>query len=445
MKLPKDLEPYRGPFLLGVGVLACLAALCSPWFRVPMRVLGGAGGPLQHVEAASTLLYRVPVFAVAALSPLVWFLGPRAREWCAICVAATTTLLLAYPNSVMIGEPDLAANASWIQQQTERLTWLGGDISTSQGNRDRLFKDREIVVSARSSLRLVPIPSWVPHYFQLGRLPEVAEWLGYSNRFSAFVARGWFLALMGGGLIVCASLVGCGVNWVRALRRCACVLSLVVLLLLTLLLSEPVMLGTRLKQASDHVALGDPTAALKVLESAASASPVVGEDTGFMAQVGLLNLRVGRVELPSARLWTAFQLERNGFRMQALEIYRELIGEKGLRRSLRREASRGLVRLGIQRINSTSYVNAADLLETAIDAFPSDIKANLALQLVYLRTGNRPRLEELVELAYETLAEYNLPNKKVILSVCQENLCYIALAEGDLHAALKHRQGMRKP
>jgi tetratricopeptide (TPR) repeat protein len=445
VKLPKDLERFRGPFLLGVGVLACLAAQITPWFRVPMRAVGGSGVPLQHVEAAATVFFEIPVLAVAVLSPLTWLLGSQGRELCALCVAAICALLMAFPNAVMIGEPELAANASWVQQQTERLTWLGGDISTSQGNRDRLFKDREVVVSARSSLRLVPIPNWAPHYLQLGRLPEIAEWLGYSNRFSAFVARGWFLALGGCGLIICACLVGCGVGWILAIRRLALVVALVMTGLVVVLLSEPVKLGTQLKLASDHVARGNPSAALIVLESAASDSPVIREDTGFMAQVGLLSSKVGRTEVPSARLWTAFQWERQGLRMQALETYRALLREHGQRRSVRREASRGLVRMGIQRINSTGYVSAADLLEEALEAFPSDIKANLALQLVYLRTGNRQRLIELVELAYETLANYSLSNKKVVLSVCQENLCYAALADGDLSAAVQHRKGIRKP
>ncbi len=445
MKFPKDLEPFRGVFLLGVGVLACLAALLSPWFRVPVRAASVTGLPLEHLEAGSTHLFQALVFAVAILAPLTWYFGNRGRRLCALGVTVACSTLMTYPNAVMVGEPELAANASWIQQQTERLTWLGGDISTSQGNRDRLFKDREVVVSARSSLRLVPIPSWVPHYLQLGRLPELAEWLGFSNRFSAFAARGWFLALGGCGLIVCASLVSCGVEWMGAFRRCAMVIVVVMLVQVTALLSEPMKLGIRLNRASNLVANGNPAEALTVLESAAEVSPVIREDTGFTAQVGLLSNKVGLTDAPSARLWTAFQLERQGFRMQALEAYRAILGESDHRRSIRREASRGLVRMGIHRINSTRYVSAVGLLETALKAFPSDIKANLALQLVYLRTGNRKRVKQLVALAYEILAHYNLSNKKVILSVCQENLCYAALAEGDLSAAIEHRQRMRRP
>jgi hypothetical protein len=438
-------DAFRGPLLLGLGMAALAAALDFPWFQVPIPSEGQGGFQVRQFEAQSTSVFRLPVAALMLFVPIAWRWRGDATKLLACWATGSFVALCAFPSAVMIGEPELSSQASWLQQQTERLTWLGGDISTSQGNRDRLFKDREIVVDARSSIRVAPIPDWVPHSIQLGRLPEIAEWFGLSNRFSAFVSRGWFFALGGCALVVGSCLVMIGAGWTSLLRRCSLTAAVVGLVLLISGLLRPVKLGIGFSLASQHTAIGDYDQALNELERAANSVPLIRENTAFLAQLGHLFSRAGAGEQAEARLWRAFQLERQGFGTQATAIYRELLSGSAQRSSLRRESSRGMVRAGIRALNATRYVGAAALLEDALSAFPCDVKANLALQLICLRTGDEARLTELVALAYATYEGYNLPGRKIVLAVCQENLCYAALDAHDPDRVLEHRRGMRKP
>ena len=212
--------------LVRLGGFACLLLSATKlWFALPAAAAdGGTGATITAAEPWSTAWYQAAAVLVAVASCACWILSRSQGRVLVSLLAVWLIGLLLFPWTVMIADPQTAGRATWLQMQHENLTWLGGDLATSQSSAALGWKTRLYVVDTPRRVSMVNPPGWRPWEFGLHRLPDLFEWLGHTNTFCQFVRRGWFLAIGGTCFLLAATCLGRGTLDTRLARQALLVL-----------------------------------------------------------------------------------------------------------------------------------------------------------------------------------------------------------------------------
>jgi hypothetical protein len=436
----------RGMAVAGIALLALGAVL--PWFEVPAAIELESGGAERCVAAGSWAAAPYRLVSLAAAILLIRGHARRRRRPDRVAVAATLLLVGFgfFPYFVMVWDPAVAARASWLHMQHRSLVWPGGDFSTGQEfAAESLWKDRIHASDTPRQVNVSKAPMWGPGMLELGQLPVLVEAFGYSDEFCQFIRPGWFVAMAGALGVLSSECIAGGVLRPRrvliALRAglwagvAGCALGAVPLVAAALALDG----------AREATARGRYEAAERHLRRAAAVLPVIGQDTDYVAQLGLLQWRLDRLGSPHARAFLASMLEQQGRSAQALEISRDLLVQVPRHSAVHREACRAVFRAGIDALNAGRTERAIDLLETVLAQEPCDLKANFALQVAYLRTSRRRDLERLVKRIEAVYAYFQFPTKALVLASGEENLQLAAFQAGDLDAAVVHAYKAKHP
>jgi tetratricopeptide (TPR) repeat protein len=427
----------------GFGCL--LLSAKKTWFALPVLTAGMSTTPtITAGEPWSTNWYQMVAVLVALASVGCWvFYSSRARLLVSLLVV-WLIVLLAFPWTVMIADCQTAARATWLQMQHENLTWLGGDLATSQASAAAGWKTRLYVVDTPRRLSMMNPPAWQPWDFALNRMPELFEWLGYTNTFCQFVRRGWFLAIAGTCLLLAATCLVHGTLDTKLARQALLILFFGCLVVCLAAWTPPFVAGRSLGEARRHTVRGHYEDALNSLRAATKRLPVLAEDTYYIAQVGLLEHHLRR-HTPAAKLYHANLLEREGRFAEAERHCEQLLSSRQASAAVRREASRGLLRSAVHALNAGNDDLANRNLQFVLAAEPCNLKANYMLQLAALRSGQFERIRDLVEHLAHVYDYFCFPNKKAVLAAGQQNLFYAAYLEGELEVARSHNIRMKRP
>jgi len=144
-----------------------------------------------------------------------------------------------------------------------------------------------------------------------------------------------------------------------------------------------------------------------------------------------LGMKTGEARLHEAQL-----LEGEGYSDQARGIYAELL-ESNSSASLKREVLKGLILSGVSAFNSGRYAVATEEFDTILFHDPLNLKANYALQLVYLRTGDLDKLRALAGQMDCIYSALNSPTKRPVLAWSWQNVAYGEYLAGNHQSALK--------
>ena len=277
-------------------------------------------------------------------------------------------------------------------------------------------------------------------------MPRVMFWLGYDNPFCEFVKAGWGLGLLGvlSGLLATHGRED-GRPGRRDVLRGACTAATAFALLLILALIPLARGRAHLDSATRATWTGDYGLALSSLERAAAVLPVLRENTAYVAQMGLLQYRLGHRDTPEAQLYMAGQCERQSRCFEAESLCLRLLERERLSNAIRRECVRALLRRGIHDLNGNQTEHAIRLLERVVAEEPENLKANYALQLAYLRVGRHGELRELVDRMQWVYACFQVPTVRPVLATAHENLCLAHYREGEPLASYVSWQRTKKP
>ena len=429
-----------------IGFLSLLLAFRKSWLQVPLASAATVDGQfdITTIQPAASTWFQCGALLFAILIALTWL---RNRCWTRASVAAACVWLLfvfAFPWFAMLHNPEIAARATWLQMQHDNLTWLGGDINTSQEMSSVGWKNRVYVVDAPRQVAVIRIPNWSPLEFGIHRLPCLVEWLGYTNAFCQFVTKGWILAVLGAVAILVSSFfdgerlnlsrVGFGVATLAFGGVTFCIVAW----------SIPLHASRHLAAAGKYTSRGEFESAVESMESAARVLPLLREDTYFIAQRGLLDWRLNR-DTPHAAIYHANTLEQDAFYSQALDEYEQILETTVAGSAVHREAARALLRYAVHSLNSGDNIQATAQLEHSLAIEPCNLKTIYMLQIAALRNSQHDRLFDLVDYTYELCDHLRFPTKKVILATTQQHALYAAMQDGDIDAAWFRMNKMRRP
>lgn len=426
--------------LLGVGLI-------KPWMQVPTGFVDRPDGTVRctTVRPWTALPFQATCLAFSLVMGFGHAWHRRTSDRKAMLAAAFFSSQLFFPYVVMAWEPPLSARANWLHIQHENLVWLGGDLCTNLEFSRTSWKDFVYMVDTPRQINVMRMPSSGLGAFQFGRLMTWFETLGYSNRFCQFVGMGWIAALFGTVLLIMAEcLPGGRLERRRAVR--AGTAGVAAFALGVLAAAVPVVAASLdLDQSRNAAARGFYDEAERGLEDAVRALPALREDTFYVAQRGLLDVRRGRLNTFEGRLFRANLLERQGRYGGSMEEVQRLLAETPRGTAVHREALRAILRAGIHALNGQRNDLACTWLEQVLREEPCDLKANYALQLAYLRTGRRRELERLVKELVAVYAFFQMPTKAIVMASSYENAMFAALREHDLTATNQYALKAKKP
>lgn len=430
-----------------IGVLLLLQGLRLPWFPLPGHPPADKLEPTSPlfvgIETHGTRLWKMALaLMLAACAVATWKLPARRRSTACLGLSAIAAILLFYPCSLLYLAPAEATRANWLQIQHRNLTWLGGDVFGSSETKGKDRKFNVSIVDIPRQVGAVKIPKSVPYLLDVGRLSEASEWLGYSDAFCYFVGRGW-LAAVAGTVLLLASVVRAGESLDHRLVRVALKGFGVTASVLGLLALSPVVLtGYAVGRAHEAMQAGDYGDSKRWLERAGHIMPVIRENSFYLIQIGLSDVKTGADTL-LADQFRGVRLEEGGFHAQAEVVFSEVLDRSPPNSAIQRESLRGLLRAAIRCLNSGQTDHGITLLQWVLRVDPVNLKANHCLQLAYLRTHRLAELEETFTAMRQIYGFIGTMTKVPVLAACQENEVLARFLDGNLDDALAVK--MKKP
>jgi hypothetical protein len=432
--------------LLMLGGIGCSLASCSLlWFAIPVGAesLHVAPAAIQIAQPQVTIAYRIATIAIIAALVIAWVFG-KAGSWGTCLASLWMALLLTYPYAVMVRDPAIAGDAAWLEAQHRQMVRSTGDLSTSTGVRAEGTFDVLVMTQPPRSVNPIEMSDWLPGQWSLGELPDLVDRLGYSDKFFNFIRLGW-VAAMAGCLLVIVPL--CAPQGRLEMGRASCaagVFTTAIVVLCAAGLSWAFAGAADLAAAAEHTAQGNYESALSALARAEQKLPSLEQDTCFVAQTGLLEDALHR-DTPAARLYRARLHERAGKSHQADSGYAQLALDVETPAAVRREACRAMLYSAIDALNAGRVNAASRLLADVLTVEPCNLKANFALQLACLRSGDYQTIPKLAQRMDAVYHYFQHDSKLAVVSASYQNALAAEAALGNLDRALAHSQKVVDP
>lgn len=402
------------------GFAALALSLQQTWFGVPVAPPEGANSYHDIILStpACTIIFKalLAVAAILMVSSWLW-----KRQWTFVSAAIASVMMLiplCFPYFVLTQSPQLSADAAWLQMQHDNLTWLGGDIYLNAELAAKGWRSKAYIVDAPRQLSVVSLPSWSPSEFGLHRTENLLEWLGYSNAFCQFVGRGWSLAIVGSFLLFLSSLQQQGRLIFNRAGAALVLFSTIALLAAITGWTRPFLASQQIRMAAELSSNGDNAAANEHLNNAVSLMPVLGQDTFYVSQRGILDKRLG-IQSEYASLQTARGHESNGRFDQAWDILIDLANSDDV--AIQRESNRGILRFAIQDYNSARFELSSERFALVLRRYPCDVKLIYLMQLQAIREARIERVNELRDWMYEACRYLNFGTTKVLRASAQQH------------------------
>jgi hypothetical protein len=282
------------------------------------------------------------------------------------------------------------ADAQWLATQHQQLTWLGGDVFTTQETILSHGAAEILLVDPAPASGTVEIPKSIPSLLTLGQLKNWIRWAGYQPGFTLFVGNGWLAAAFALMLFLILSWLRGG--WLDlALVRFTFAAGLLVALFGSFLVAFPVVYTAQAVSRAHRELQGlGYVAARDWLARSSRGLSLIELDTAYLLQRGLIDHRL-RMDTPWSRYFWAAGREELKYYAQAETVYRELLENPAVNRSLRREGGRGLMRAAVHDWNSGLGLTAWPKVD-AVQAFnPLNLRALLLEHRLALSEGDEMR------------------------------------------------------
>ncbi len=402
------------------GIAAVVCGVTGPWFGVPVSPAIGASSPADIVLSTPgcTPFFKaaVAVGLIVALASWVW-----KRRWSTGSAFITSLMLLlplTYPYFVMIRSPQISADATWLQMQHNNLTWLGGDIFLNAEFGSKGWRTKTYFVDTPRHLAVVNLPSWSPWEIGLHRTKDLLLWLGYSNAFCQFVGRGWSLSIVGSFLLVLSTFQHDGRLAFERVSGAITLMGIVAVVAVCGGWARPFHASQEIRSAAQSSSQHDYAQSKKHLDRAVELLPVLGQDTHYISQRGVLDRRLG-IDSPYAALQRARGLETGARYDEAFAIYKPLTASTDP--AIGREALRGVLRFAIQDFNSARFERATRRFTYVLRRTPCDVKLIYLMQLSCLRQSRVERVNTMRDWMYSASNYYNFGTKKILRAVAQQH------------------------
>ncbi len=410
-----------------LGFILLLLSGIYPWFEIPKNAdFQGASNTEALYRIFITILTLILIFQILIRKEF-------SRERISHTLNFLILFLFVFPFLQQYFSPNLLAKASWLNIQHENLSWLGGDVYTTQEYTRYNFKNKLLVVDSPRDIATFPLPYLNSDTFSLGTISEALSWAGFSNHFCQFAKKGYFLAWLGTLLL---SLLLCRQNEVidlklikKNLKQTCLLLSCSAGVILTLVASTSFFIS----KAENDAKKGYYLSSKRNLLRASSTFPLIAKNSSFILQLGLLDLKLNQ-NSPYSQIYQAKSFIDRAQGYLAEELLLGLIEGTS---STNREARRLLTRVSIDKINSNQIADARNILDKVLYHEPDAIKANYIAQLVTLRESDIKKLRGLVARQKQTYQSFNTKGKKTVLASANENLAFLELQESKLDQALE--------
>lgn len=426
---------------LAVGILLLLGAVALPWMKVPLA-------PDTTADAPATFIWKT--FFTLGLTLALW-LRLRGRASAAMrVVCLLPILLIAYPQAVIVFDDETSGHLSWLQQQHDTITWLGGDVFLAHGTR---YQGQAPAVDMEDPpMRLAAFrpPLVAPWSLGIAEVPDLIWWLGYNPAFCQFVSKGWVFGQLGLLFLLCGWL-----GWRRKdeelgsrtneFRLCATTFGASFLLWFALACIPITAASFSLKKARNAALNDDPASGLASLASACKAMPALKFDSGVIAQKGSFQLALRKNSLPEARYQSLLNLERDGYQHRAAEELEELIASGPHSPALDRELTRSLLRVAIDDFNAGNSAEARRRIRLVCQREPTAIQALFHLQLLALQGNHLEENRYCREKIATLYSTFQRREKKAVISAGWLMLAQGELQSGHTLAAAEAREKARKP
>ncbi|WP_411844703.1 hypothetical protein AAFN60_11820 [Roseibacillus persicicus] len=426
---------------LALGILLLLGAIALPWMKVPL-------GPEETVDAPATSLWKT-LFTLGLATALgLRLFGRPFLSMRVVCLMPV--LLIAYPQAVIVFDDETSGHLSWLQQQHDTITWLGGDVFLAHGTR---YQGQAPAVDMEDPpMRLAAFrpPLVAPWSLGIAEVPDLIWWLGYNPVFCQFVSKGWVFGQLGLLFLLCGWL-----GWRRKdeehgsraneFRLCAATFGVAFLVWFGLACIPITTASYSLKKARVAALNDDAEAGLDHLNSACTAMPALSFDSGVLAQKGSFLLAQGEGHVPEARYQNLLNLERDGYQHRAAELLENLIADGPHNPALDRELTRSLLRVAIDDFNAGNSAEARRRIRQVCVREPTAIQALFHLQLLALQGNHLEENRYCRETIASLYGNFQRREKKAVISAGWLMVAQGELEAGHTLAAAEAREKSRKP
>ena len=197
--------------VLACVVLGSLGALTlaskKPWWRVPNGFEVADDGSIKATveEPPVALLYKKGCRLLIVSLVLLAISGRMARQLLRQIITSALTATLLFPYFITVWQPGASARAAWLQRTGEPDLARGRYLHERRVHRHSAQVGRLPSRHAEESLDLRPTAEPNAWDLDLNRLPDLLDWLGYTEPFCEFIGKGSIFAILGlSGLLTAA-------------------------------------------------------------------------------------------------------------------------------------------------------------------------------------------------------------------------------------------------
>ena len=451
-----------------IGFLFLFLSILNPWFStfIDSSTLGSSLdysaldiSILDTTESTSSYLYRFFSFFVfllllpfERLFPLeklfpfkkIFTAKLSIKKHSIKILSLYLFLIFFFPLATMTLNPDSYANATWLDVQHKNISWLGGDIFTTQEYANFSSRRRLQIIEPASELEVFRLPYLNSNLLSLGGAMELLEWLGYSSAFCQFFSKGYAYAFFGTLILLlcCLSLGRLSLesfNLMSSAKEIVLYSLIPTLLLLSFVFLWILFNSFKINQAQSLTAKLEFRDALAVLNTVEKNLAPISYNTSFLYQKSALNYFIDK-HSKQALLYRVLN-EKNT--SKAIIEAKKAIEEGSSQEKL--ELIRFLLRVAISKYNSGSTIQAKELFDFITSHQASNIKANFVLQLIALersdaKDSSRNNVKEIESLVLELKQIYSKMNTrgaKPVIAFCMENLALAKLNAGKPQEAIE--------
>jgi len=408
-----------------VALLMILSGFFFYWFSLPESLLVKESSRVERVYQILCLIVSLSIIIFYFLDKTSW----RARV--SKLLTYFLLFLFLFPFLLQTFSPNSVSRAAWLNSQHQNLSWLGGDIYTTQEYASYSFKNKLFVVDSPRDIGVFAFPYWNSETFSLGVISELVNWLGYSNHFCQFAKKGFFLSILGSLLLLILCLRrGSSIDF-RLGSKLLKANSKLALLSVGFVAALVLASGFFVSLAQQRAMRGEYQESRDMLLLAGRFLPVLASNSSFVYQLGLLDTKLG-INSEYGQVFNAKSRLESGKELQALDVIEPLIDSGS---AAGREARRLLTRIAIEKVNSDKLTQAETHISRVLKREPSAIKANYVAQLISLRRENLGSLAALLRVQREVYSYFNTRGKKTVLASGYENEALLNLKLEKLEAA----------
>ncbi len=433
---------FIGVGLLGTGAL--LLSMRKSWFEVPQSPVGGANSAFDMVAIKPEC---APLFQALMGIGLICLIASwlRHRQWTLLSTIIASLLCLVpltFPYFVMLRSPVVSAEAAWLQLQHDNLLWLGGDIYNNAEFAHRGWKSKAYLIDLPQQLSVVKLPSWSPWEIGLDRCGDLLLWLGYSNAFCNFMCKGWTMAIVGSVLLLMSTLQRKSEFQFSHAGVAISIFTIGSVMASLIGWSLPFRASNYIQRSSTLCSQREFETSLIELDKAVALLPVLGQDTYYVAQRGVLERELG-LDTDYTRLGEAIDLESDARYDQAFAKIIQLTESDDP--AIRRESLRAVMRFAIQDYNCARFELSAERFQLVLRRQPCNLKLIYLMQLQGIREGRPELVYAMRDWMYEASGKMAFGTKKIVRAASNQHAVLAAGMDGNAEAIWAAQDRAKRP